>query len=232
MPARAPRRAARLLLAAAVAVALSGVLAACGDVSWEPQPSPVPGAGNLTTEDRTAGDFTRVSVGAKVKVVAREAPELKVTVEAQQNLLPLIKTEVLDGQLVVNIPPPGVSTSQPITVTIDAPMIESFTIGSGATGYVEVVGDRLNLDASGGATLTAIGDIGDARLTTSASSHAEMAELKVARATVALSDGSSATMNVVSSVTGTASGGSTLTLVQKPASVAVETSGGATVQGG
>jgi hypothetical protein len=232
MFARAPFRAIRLLLAIATAAVLTGLLSACGDVSWAPEPTPVPGQGSLVTEDRTKGDFTRISVGAALKVIAKQAAETKVTLEAQENLLPLIKTEVVDGQLVVNVPPPGITTSQPITLTISAPRIESLALSAASTGYLETAADALKLDAAGGSTLTAIGSAKDLTLQTSAGSHAELGDLKARDAKVTLTDSSSAKVNATASVSGTASGGSTLVLTQVPPSMGVTTSGGATIQGG
>jgi hypothetical protein len=232
MSARAPRRAARLLIAAVAAAALAGLLAGCGDVSWEPEATPVPGSGNLVTEDRTTTDFTRVSVGAGIKVVAKAGAEPKVSLEAQENLLPLITTNVIDGQLVVNVAPPGITTSEPITLTVTAPVIESLALSGGSTGFLESVTDTLNLDAAGGSKLTVIGTVKGLTLATSAGSHAELGELVAENAQVTMSDGSSATMMVTSGVSGTASGGSTLVLVKPPASMTVSVSGGASVQGG
>ena len=231
MPARAPRRVVRLLLAIAATAAVAAVAAGCGDVSWEPEATPVTGTGALTTDDRTAGEFTRVSVGAPMKVVVRAGPETKVTLEAQQDLLPLITTQVVDGQLVVNVPRPGIVSNEPITLTIVAPAIASLALSGGAIGYLESMGDALSLDAAGGSSITAIGKAKELALATSAGSKVELAELAVENAKVTMSDGSTATLNVSSSVTGVASGGSTLILTQPPAVVSVETSGGATIQG-
>lgn len=232
MSTRAPHRAARLLLASLAAVALTGLLAACGDVSWAPEATPVPGTGNLVTEDRTTGDFTRISVGAGIKLVAKAGAEKSVMLEAQENLLPLITTDVVDGQLVVNVAPPGITTTEPVTLTVAAPDIESLALSGGSTGFLESVTDTLNLDAAGGSTLTAIGTLKELTLATSAGSHADLEELVADTATVTMSDGSSAKLSVTSSVSGTASGGSTLVLVKPPASMTVAVSGGASVQGG
>jgi len=231
MPARAPHRAARLLLTTAFAsIALAGALAACGDVSWAPPATPVTGAGDAQIEDRTTGAFTRVSVGSGIKVVVGNAEETKVTLEAQSNVLPLITTTIVDGQLVVNTSAPGFTTSQAVTITIKAPVIDSLAISGGSTGFFESTSDTLNLDVSGGATLTGIGTAKDVTLTTSAGSKADLAQLQATNAKVSMSDGSSATMTVSGSVTGTASGGSTLALTQAPSSNGVQTSGGASVQ--
>jgi len=231
MSARAPRRAARLLLTTTVSsIALAGVLAGCGDVSWAPPATPVTGAGDVQTEDRTTGDFTRISIGSGIKVVVGTADATKVTVQAQSNVLPLVTTTVVDGQLVVNTSAPGFTAAQPVTITIKAPVIGSLAISGGSTGFFESTAGSLNIDVSGASTLTGIGTAKDLTLTTSAGSKADLSQLKVGGARVTMSDGSSATMTVSGAVSGTASGGSTLTLTQAPASSSVQTSGGATVQ--
>jgi len=232
MPARAPRRVTRLLLVAAAALSLTGVLAGCGDISWAPAATPVAGEGGMVTEDRTQGEFTRISVSAPVKVVIGEANEAKVTVEAQENVLPLLSTEIVDGQLVVSMVSPGFTTSDENypRITIHAISITSVAIAGGSIGTLESTVDDLRLDISGGAILTAIGDSPNVTLSMAQGSHAELAEFKVVDATVKLTDGSAATMSISGSVSGAAEGGSTLTLTQQPASQTVEVAGGGSVQ--
>ena len=83
-----------------------------------------------------------------------------------------------------------------------------------------------------GCSSTAIGDTPDLRLNATTGSHAKLDELVAQDAQISLNDGSTAELNVVTSVTGTASGGSTVILSGSPATVKIETTSGATVQGG
>ncbi len=234
MPARAPRRAApRHILAVVTVLALAPVIAGCGIIPpMASEPAPITGTGDVQTEIRELGSFTRVSVGAGLKVIIGAAAEQQVSVAAQANLLPVIRTEVVDGQLVVVIPAPGVTTSEPMSLTVKLPTLESVALSAGSVGYVEHTGHKLNLDVSGGAELTAIGDTPDLRLVASSGSHARLGELTAQYAEVTLKDGSSAELTVVTKVSGTADGGSTLVLTGKPAQLAVETTSGATIQGG
>ncbi len=234
MPARAHRRAAPgLILAFATALGLASVLAGCGLIPpMASNPAAVVGTGDVQTETRDLAPFRRISVGAGLKVIIGAATEQSVSVAAQANVLPAIRTEVVDGQLIVTIPPPGVTASQPMSLTVRIPALESIALSAGAVGFVEHTGHKLNVDVSGGAELTAIGDTPDLRLTASSGSHAKLAELTAQYAEVTLKDGSSAEMTVITRVSGTADGGSTLVLTAKPAQVAVDTSSGGTVQGG
>jgi Putative auto-transporter adhesin, head GIN domain len=231
MPARAPRRAARSIAVLAIAMLLAAPLAGCGDISWAPPATPITGEGTMASEDRTAEPFDRVSVSAPVKVAIGEAQQTEVKVDAQENVLPLLSTEVVDGQLVVSMVAPGFTTSDdnyPL-VTVRAPGITSLAIAGGSIGILESTTGELRIDVSGQSVLTAIGQVPTVSLSMTQGAHAELAELLVKDATIKMTDGSAATMTISGSVTGVANGGSTLTLTQQPASQTVEVSGGGSV---
>jgi hypothetical protein len=231
MPARAPRRA-TLVLAVVASSALVIGLAACVLPPLASQDTTVKGSGAVASEDRTTVDFRHVSVGAGMKVVVGTGGTLAVSLAAQPNLLKLITTDVQDGQLVVKAAAPGITSSEPITLTISVPVLESISLSAGATGTIEVVGGSLSVDVSAGATIKGIGTLDNLKLTASSAGTASLAEVTAAAATVTLTGGSLAEMHVTGAVTGTADAGSTLKLTAKPASMDVKTSGGATVQGG
>lgn len=83
----------------------------------------VKGSGHTATDTRPLTDFTSVETGGifQVEIVAQK--DYSVQVEADDNLLPLIKTEVDDG--VLRIDTEGhFKTSSPIRIRITAPNIE------------------------------------------------------------------------------------------------------------
>ena len=233
MPARAPRRATVVLAAAAVVSALLATgVTACMLPPLASQATPVQGEGAVTSVDRTTAGFSHVSVGAGMNVTVRIGSELSVTLAAQPNLLGLITTDVRDGQLVVEVASPGISTTKSVALTIHVPELESITLSAGASGTLEVAGGSLAVDVSADATIKAIGELDSLRLTASSGATAQLGEIRAGSATVTLTGGSSAELHVTGAVTGTADGGSTLRLTETPASVNVKTSGGASVQGG
>lgn len=234
MHTRAPRRAIfRLALGLVPAILLLPALAGCGATPEVPGASGmIVGTGDVVTEFRDLAPFTRVSVAAGLKVIIGEAPDQEVKVGAQKNLLPAILTEVVDGQLIVTIPSPGVNPTQPMSLTLRMTQVESVALSAGSVGYLEHTGAPLNLDVSGGAEITVIGETTDLTLTASTGSHAKLGELVAQRAEIMVNDGSSAELNVITALTGTAEGGATVTLSRKPAQLIVATSSGATIQGG
>jgi hypothetical protein len=223
----------RPLLAAMVVLAVAAVVAGCSALPpLASLTTPVRGEGTVQTETRSLAAFDRVSVGSGMKVVIGAGAEPSVTVAAQPNLLPLIKTVVVDGQLVVTTPPPGVSSTEPITLTLAVPALTSVALSAGATGYVEHTGGPLNVDVSGGSTLKAIGTTPELTVTASSGAKATLGELKAANGKVNANDGASAELNVTGTLTGVAEGGATVMLTTKPATLNVATKSGGTVQGG
>jgi hypothetical protein len=234
MPSRAtPGAAYRPLLAALVALAAAVILVGCSALPpLASLTTPVKGEGTAQSETRSLAAFDRVSVGAGMKVVIGAGAESSVTVSAPANLLPLIKTVVVDGQLVVTTPPPGVSSTEPITLTLAVPALTSVALSGGATGFLEHTGGPLNVDVSGGSSLKAIGTTPNVTVTASSGAKASLGELKAANGKVTANDGASAELNVTGTLTGIAEGGATVMLTTKPATLNVETKSGGTVQGG
>ena len=229
MPSTASR--VRLLVLAAALPALVA-LAGCGDVAIEPEPEAVVGAGEIVSDDRSAGPIERISVGADIQVVIRTGTPGSVTLAAQENLLPLVRTEVRDGQLIVNVPSPGYVTQEPVTLTVVAPLITAITLSGGADGALEFVGDALGVDLSGAASVTGIGRAEALTVTASSEARIDFTDLVAATADVRLSGGAGAILAVDEALTGDASGGATVTLTTPTPSVDVTTSSGGSVQGG
>jgi hypothetical protein len=210
---------------------LALAIAACGDAPIEPPPTPVTGSGDLVTEDRTAGEIDRISVGASVNVVMRTGGATSVTITGEPNVIPLVVTETRDGQLIVNVPNPGYITQQPVTLTVVAPTIASVALSSGASGSLDLTAPELKVDLSGGASLAGVGRVEQLAIVASSDGRIDFTSLVAGDATVSMSGGAAATLTVEGALTGQASGGATVTLTQQPASVSVEATTGASVQG-
>lgn len=219
-------RAVALLLATASLAACSAALPGTSG------PGPVQGEGDLVTEDRTSGDVERVSVGDGMTVAILTGEPVEVAVTAQPNLLALVRTELIDGQLVVNIESPGISSTEPVTLTVVAPAIRSVALSGGAYGAMDTQGDTLLVDVSGGAVIEATGNTGSLDLTASTGARAKLGKLVAETATVTMSGGAEAELNVVSTLTGSAASGATIHLAGTPATVDVSTgSGGMVIDG-
>lgn len=220
--------------ASAAVLPLIAVLAAgcTGPSPLAPAAGPVQGEGEVTAEDRTSGDFEHLSVGAGIRVEVTEGAPVSVTLAAQPNLLSLISTDVADGQLVVNVASPGISSSRPVTLTVVAPALESLSLSGGASGTMVTTAAALAIDVSGGAMLEATGSTRTLTLTVSGGGRANLGGLEADTATVTASGGGEAELTVLDELRGDVSAGATIRLTRQPASVDVTTSGGGMLIGG
>jgi len=212
-----------IALAALLAIRLLGVFATTV--------VPVAGIGDPAQQDRTAGAFTALSVSGGVQVVVAVGQERAVSLTAQRNLLPLIHTDVVEGRLVVTVDAPGIAPTRSVILRVTTPVLTRVNLGDGATGTLEVDSDALDLALSGGSSMTAIGRAAQLILSSDGGSTAQLEELHVDTATIAVNGGSTVTVDVATTLTGTADGGSTVKLIQKPATLNVKSTGGSTVTG-
>jgi hypothetical protein len=87
-------------------------------------PGPVQGEGDVASEDRTAGAFQHISASGGIHLEITEGAPTSVMLTAQPNILPLVTTEVADGQLIVNVAAPGFTSSQPVTLVVVADAVD------------------------------------------------------------------------------------------------------------
>jgi hypothetical protein len=223
MPARAPRRAIAQLLALASVLAL--VAGAC--VGPLASPTPVPASSDTKTETRAMGAFTALSVKGPLNVVLAAGTGVSVQVEAPTSILPLIKTDVAGTELDVTVAAPGFTSSKPVTIRVTSPKVASVTLADGATATVEAMGQAMSISVSGGATVKGIGTIQQLTLAALGNSTAELGDLQTDTAAISIAGGAKATLRVAKQLTGTADGGSVVTLMVKPEAKSVTVTGGA-----
>jgi hypothetical protein len=227
---RAPRRVSQTLVRLLALAVVAVIAAACSGAYIGPA-APVTGTGDPAEQDRTAGAFTAISVSGGIKVVVAVGAGRAVSLTAQRNLLPLISTDIVESRLTVTIPAPGINATKPITLRVTLPVLTRVTLDGGSTGTMEIDTDALEVNISGGSSMTAIGRAGALTLTADGGSTAELEELHAETAAISINGGSTAVLDVSTALTGTADGGSTVRLIQKPATQNVKANGGSTVTG-
>lgn len=109
----------------------------------------IKGSGPSKGEDRTVEDFERIDIGGPFKVVVKVGPKASLNVEAQENILKAIRSEVKGGTLRVWTENSFEST-EPLKLTITTPKLTGMD-GSGACiGDVEGVNsEKFALNLSG-----------------------------------------------------------------------------------
>ena len=189
----------------------------------------IEGSGNASTETRETGEFNAVDVGGvfQVEIVAQK--DFSVQVEADDNLLQYIKTEVHGDVLKIEADK-RLNSKTPIRIRISAPNIEK--IDASGVAKVSVTGLRnssLDLDTSGASKITLAGETARLNVQVSGASNVDADNLRSANAFVDASGASHVSVNVAETLKSEASGASRVTYSGNPTSVQKDVSGASSI---
>ncbi|HEX8370237.1 MAG TPA: head GIN domain-containing protein [Pyrinomonadaceae bacterium] len=192
--------------------------------------SKVKGSGNIQIEKRDASDFTSVKTGGAITVDIVAQRDFSVEVEADDNLLEHIKTEVKGDTLKIYTEG-SISTRNPIRVRIAMPQIESLDVSGASTGTLtNVKNETLTLDASGASKIKIDGEVKELIVDLSGASRLDAENLKAENVTVDANGASSATVAVLNDLNADASGASTIRYAGEPKNVKKNSSGASSVK--
>jgi hypothetical protein len=163
-------------------------LAAC---SQNIQPDLIVGSGVGVSEARSVEPFTQIELDGSPNVTISIGEMRSVIVGTDNNLLPLVETEVQDDKLVIGLQEnTSYRSDLGIQVTIIVPTLEAVTVsGSGNVLIMDMSGDHLELDVNGSGTITAHGAVESLLATVSGSGKVLSSDLQAAAADATL-DGS------------------------------------------
>ncbi len=113
------------------------------------------GNGNLKSETRKVSGFKGIDIGGGFAVELTQGKDESVRIEADENLLSNIKTEVKNGILHI-YNDKGISTSKGLKAYITAKQLNSIDISGGVkvTGKSTFKADAFKMDLSGGSKVT------------------------------------------------------------------------------
>jgi hypothetical protein len=209
----------------------------------------VKGNGNVTTEYRDVGDFDKVKVSTGLKVVLIQSDKNLVTVETDENLHEVIRTEVKRGEL--NIFTEGrIKQSRKLLITVELIDLDELQSSSGAqvstdgmlrlkhfstkasSGSQQKLSlntQKLEAKTSSGAQIRMDGKTGDADYSASSGSHLKAGELVAKSGKADVSSGAHIYMEVTSDFEGEASSGGHIYYSGNPSSVDIKTSSGGNI---
>jgi hypothetical protein len=180
------------------------------------------GSGRVVTESRPVAGFSTISVSAAARVVIVQSDIESLSVTAEDNILPRVRTEVVGGRLVIDLAPgTSLSTTRGIVFEVSARTLTAID-ATGAT-RVEVASleaDALSLRVAGASQITGSGTARELRLDLSGAVQCQLDGL-VSRSAVAIVSGTSyARLRVADSLGATASGSSVVEYYGDPVVVA------------
>jgi hypothetical protein len=187
------------------------------------------GSGKIVTEKRSLSGFKGVDVGGVFQVEITAGKEFAVEIETDDNLLPLIKTEVNNGVLEIELER-HVSPSGKILVRISAPDISELDVSGAANVTLNAVkNSNLAVEASGAAKLKIAGQTAKLTVESSGASKIDADDLRTENATIEGSGASHIELNVSGELNADLSGASHVTYSGTPTAVHKTTTGAGSV---
>jgi hypothetical protein len=168
-------------------VILAAALAGCGLLGTEV----VTGSGSVATETRTVDDFTAVELAASGDVTIAFGQAAGLTIEADDNLLPYLTSEVRGDRLVLgtrsNV---DLVTENPIRYSITVQELTAVTLpGSGTIQVDPLQASAVEFSLPGSGTIMAAGTADEVEVTLQGSGNVDLGDLRAGTGRVRL-DGS------------------------------------------
>lgn len=186
------------------------------------------GSGNVASERRTVEEFSKLDVSHVFQVEVVAQSEFGVEVEADDNLLQFITTEVRGDTLHIELDQ-RVKTSNGMKIRISAPDIERIDAsGASRVNISNLKNSELAVDTSGASKINVSGETGTLTVDVSGASQIDLGNLTATSANIDASGASFVNVNVANELIADASGASRITYAGSP-SVRKSTSGAGSV---
>lgn len=235
----------QIIMLLLVALALP-VFSAANPVNGNTQ---VNGNKNVITQDRSVTSFHAIKVSGGIDVELSQGNELKLQVEADENLVALIRTEVKNG--VLNIyHEDNINNAKTLKVHVTFKQLDAITASGGCDivskqklsfGMLKVnlsggcdltlncKADNLVFTNSGGCDTKLTGEATNCTFSTSGGCDVDAKEFYLKNCTISASGGSDVLVNASGELTMEATGASDITYYGNPAKVSKSAHGGSDI---
>lgn len=221
----------------AIALLMSIFLSSCGfDLQIGDFGTGKKGSGNIVTDSRKiTEDFTKVSAGEGLMVYVTQADEFSIKVEADDNVIDLITTNIKDGKLRIRTSKNIGNATKNIFVSLPKVSALASSSGahletkntikaselevdgsSGAILEIEVVSNEIDIDASSGANLRISGTADEALIDVSSGGNINAKNLQTQNCNADASSGGNIKVMVSRSLIADASSGGNISYSGDP----------------
>ncbi|MCL4529363.1 MAG: DUF2807 domain-containing protein [Chloroflexi bacterium] len=119
----------------------------------------IPGSGKIVTQNRDVSGFLAVDINYPAEVIINQGQTESVTIEADDNVLPQLRTRVNMGTLYIENGEPiwsaRVNPSRPVKITINVKDLRDLNFSSAGTVYAgNLQTDNLTMNVSGAGAIT------------------------------------------------------------------------------
>lgn len=185
----------------------------------------IQGSGIEQTQVREIGSFSTLNVSGVADVEVALGPATTLSITFDDNLIDLVETEVVDGELTVSTQ--GHFDSQlPLIVKITTPELNKATLsGVGSLDLAGIDNEHLEIRVSGVGSVTANGKVGELKVNLSGTGKANLDELVAQTASVSVSGVGNAKIHAIESINARTSGVGGVTIYGNPKKVDSSSSG-------
>ncbi|MCL5986808.1 MAG: DUF2807 domain-containing protein [Actinobacteria bacterium] len=112
------------------------------------------GSGKVITEERKVSGFDSISVGSSINLIIEQTGTESLKLEAEDNIIPLIKTDVSDNQLNIGLDSVSLGIVRPIKCYVTVKDLRGLKISSSSSAVSKkLTTDKLDIDVSSSATI-------------------------------------------------------------------------------
>jgi len=181
--------------------------------------SRVSGSGNISTQKREISNFSSVDVSGIFQLEIVSGKELAIEIQADDNIIPLINTDVRGSTLHIDLDK-KVSTKNEMIVRVSVPNIEKVSSSGASTVNVSnIKNDSFAIDISGASKVTLAGETDHLNIDVSGAGNIDAEQLNAVRADVDASGACKVAVNVSSELHSDASGASFISYKGDPKTV-------------
>jgi len=155
-------------------------------------------SGNITSETRDVSGFDEVELRGVGTLSIRQTGSESLTVEAGEGILPKIRTEVVNGRLVIGPQPDAeIETNEPINYELTVGDLRALEVsGSGDIDAEDISTEKLATTISGSGTIEISGKADSQEIDVSGSGEYQAEALESKEAKIAVEGAGSAVVNV------------------------------------
>jgi hypothetical protein len=185
----------------------------------------VKGSGNLKTEKRNLAAFKAIDTTGAYEVEVTCQKPASFEIEADDNILPLIKTDVRDGVLYVTSEE-SYNPSRPVTLRISlSELTAASSRGAGNVTIQDAKSDDLKIESMGAASIKAAGKVKSATISSSGAGDIDASRLQAEKARVTVAGAASVSVYATEQLDVSVSGVGSVTYGGNPKTVNKSVSG-------
>ena len=176
------------------------------------------GSGNVTSEPRDVEGFDEVELSGVGNLSIRQTGSESLSVEAEEEVLPKIRTEVVNDRLIIS-PEPNtcIQTTEPINYELTVKDLHALKLsGSGDVEAEGISTDKLGIDISGSGAVEISGRADSQEIDISGSGDYRAKDLESKEAKITVSGSGSAIVNVSEALDTRASGAGAVEYIGDP----------------